>query len=493
MSEAPKRVALLARPGPACDNLQSALRQAGADLVLVADPTAGDAAAVQAAAPQAVLVALEPSVEDAIDGFDAILQDPSMIVIYDEVAVAAKREGWDAARWVRHLAAKLGGHQDVLPPGAGSDDGAPPARAASVEAPTVEASVAPPAPPAPQPVAPASIALEPVEPESIAAEPIAAEPIASEPVDEAPAFEPSIELTLDDVPATTDETDDAASFDASGSDLDFGDLSDEMKALLAGEPVEERPAPPRESAPPPVIDWDAPPPEEREPAPAPAEPAAPPPAAAPTVSFTADDLSLVDADTTPTHAGGAATAQDAGAAEAQQGAVVVLAGIGGPDAVRQLLGALPEGFARPVVVRQRLDGGRHDRLVQQMQRATTLPVALAEAGTTLQSGRIYILPDGMTTTPQGESAVFSATDAPVPVLAGLSAGDSAILLLSGSDPAVVPEVMAAASQGALVAGQALDDCFDSAASAALVAAGGQAIAPADFAQRLSTRWLSLSL
>src|SRR5690606_12711729 len=145
---------LLARPGPACDNLQSALKQAGAELILVADPTADSPAAVVAAAPQAVLVALEPSVEDALDGFDPILQDPAMIVIYDEVAVAARREGWDAARWVRHLAAKLGGHGDVLPPGAGSDDGAPPARAASVEAPTVEASVAPPVPPAPQPVAP---------------------------------------------------------------------------------------------------------------------------------------------------------------------------------------------------------------------------------------------------------------------------------------------------------------------------------------------------
>src|SRR5690606_13821740 len=109
------------------------------------------------------------------------------------------------------------------------------------------------------------------------------------------------------------------------------------------EPVEERPAPPRESTPPPVIDWDAPPPAEPGPAPAPAAPAAPAPAAAPppSIGFTADELSLVDVDTPPAHAGSAATQRDAGAAEAQQGAVVVLAGIGGPDAVRQLLGALP--------------------------------------------------------------------------------------------------------------------------------------------------------
>src|SRR5690606_31697527 len=109
--------------------------------------------------------------------------------------VAAKREGWDAARWVRHLAAKLGGHQDVLPPGAGSDDGAPPARATQV----------------------APAAVEP------------------EPVDEAPAFEPSVELALNDEPTAQDDNDVSTDFDAPGSDLDFGDLSEEMKALLAGE------------------------------------------------------------------------------------------------------------------------------------------------------------------------------------------------------------------------------------------------------------------
>src|SRR5690606_22512343 len=32
--------------------------------------------------------------------------------------LAAQRTGWDAARWVRHLSAKLHRHDDVLPPGA---------------------------------------------------------------------------------------------------------------------------------------------------------------------------------------------------------------------------------------------------------------------------------------------------------------------------------------------------------------------------------------
>ena len=69
--------------------------------------------------------------------------------------------------------------------------------------------------------------------------------------------------------------------------------------------------------------------------------------------------------------------------------MLVLAGIGGPDAVRQLLGSLPNDFPRPVLVQQRLDGGRYDKLVAQMQRATTLPVRLAEPGLAAIAGLIY--------------------------------------------------------------------------------------------------------
>ena len=42
-------------------------------------------------------------------------------MIFDEAELAAQREGWDAARWSRHLAAKLHRHQQVLPPGMESE------------------------------------------------------------------------------------------------------------------------------------------------------------------------------------------------------------------------------------------------------------------------------------------------------------------------------------------------------------------------------------
>ena len=48
MSASATRVALLARNGAASDRLQAALREAGADVVLVSDPAETDAASVRA-------------------------------------------------------------------------------------------------------------------------------------------------------------------------------------------------------------------------------------------------------------------------------------------------------------------------------------------------------------------------------------------------------------------------------------------------------------
>src|SRR5690554_652430 len=118
MADRGTRVALLAREGQARERLQQALHEAGAELVATADPVSAAAGDVVAAAPQAVLVALEPAIEDALDGWTQLLSDPAIAVIYDEADLAANRSGWDAARWIRHLRAKLNRHDDVLPPGA---------------------------------------------------------------------------------------------------------------------------------------------------------------------------------------------------------------------------------------------------------------------------------------------------------------------------------------------------------------------------------------
>ena len=393
MAEA-TRVALLARPGSACENLQAALRQAGAEVVHVGDPTVGDAAALAASDPGAVLVALEPAVESALDAFDAILQDPARIVIYDEAELAAVREGWDAARWVRHLSAKLGGHSDVLPPGREMEAAMP----AAADAP---------------------MSID---------EPDLAEPA---PADQAVEW-PSMDLVEAD-PAPEPAATRAVTIEYGGG-----------ASLLDATTLE-------------LVDDGADAPAALQPA---TEPEAEPEAAI---------------------AQGAPATMDAGGA-------VLLSGIGGPDAVRQFLGALPDRFPRPVLVRQRLDGGRHDRLVRQLQRATSLPVELAESGAPLAAGHVYILPDGMTTEDTDSGRRFAESAGTVGALAGLPPGDSAIVLLSGADPALVDEVMQLAGAGALVAGQSPEECFDNAAPAAAIAHGAEPGSPALLAGRVAGRW-----
>jgi chemosensory pili system protein ChpB (putative protein-glutamate methylesterase) len=168
-----------------------------------------------------------------------------------------------------------------------------------------------------------------------------------------------------------------------------------------------------------------------------------------------------------------------------RGTVVVLAGLGGPDAMRQLLGGLPEDFAPTVFLYQQLDGAKHDKLLRQMQRATTLPLALAEAGVVPQPGHIYLVPAelGVATGPEG---MRFAPD--VHAFSQLSAGDNAIVALSGTDPALVEAIMAQSWAGALLLAQLPSGCYEPATVQALIARGIAADTPQHLASQLAKRW-----
>jgi len=391
MGDPAKRVALLARPGIACERLRAALQEAGAELVLVADPSEADVASVRAAGAQAILIALEPTVEDALDRYDALLADPAITVIFDEAELAAQREGWDAARWTRHLAAKLRLHGDVLPPGAENDGDLH------------------------------------WDPPKLYQRPDTDLDLSSFAIDEAMTVVAAGPGDHQDSGLRFDDPD--AAFEPNKSDEAFA--NDRFHRELVD--LQQRTA---------AIDL---------PGPASAE-----------------------------H-GNSATS----------GAVAVLAGIGGPDAVRQLLADIPAGFPRPILIQQRLDGGQHEKLVRQMQRATKLPVRLAEVGGALQSGHVYILPHGVLPESQEGELRFRQADEELPAFLHLPPGDSAILMLSGSNPDMVDAAMTQSWGGALVMGQSPEGCFDGTAATALVARGASSATPADLAKRLSMRWLSL--
>ncbi|BDU15640.1 chemotaxis protein CheB [Lysobacter auxotrophicus] len=578
MSESSRRAVLLARPGAACERLRSALSDAGAHVVLEADPTTLQLETLGQVAPQVIVVALDPVTEDVIEKFDPVLADPSVEVIYEEAALAATREGWDLARWARHLGAKLHGHGDVLPPGHEPEGMEPPepaipsrpvemvAPAAPVSAvdapraaPVVEAPVAAPIEASPLEVAP----IEAASPGGLSLAPIeAVSP--SEPADvQLPAVEhvsfaestlaltddtPQVQFTHEASYSPFDPVAAEADFDLAGTaepspgltDIELTFAADapmvsadaiELSAELVIEPFEssfdyevadtaapvfETPAfdttvsdapefaasavevvelPASEThAAAPVLMFEA----SREGAAAPAAPKVAAPSA-PDWSFTdeATTAAPVSRENDPNHK----FQRDLGDIERRisslelveeravtqlPGAILVLAGIGGPDAVRQLLGGLPEEFPRPVLVQQRLDGGRYDRLVAQMQRATPLQVRLAEPGLIAMAGTIYILPAdiSITVSESGMRFVEGGGD----VLGTLPAGDSAVLMLSGADPAQVDAALKLSSSGALVAGQSGDGCYDAVAASALIARGAQSGQPAELSARLAERW-----
>lgn len=460
MSNESLRVALLARAGLARDRLREVIDLAGAQCVLEADPAELDPAGLTGCAPKVVLVELDSQTEDALEAFDEVLADPELEVIYEEASLAAAREGWDIARWQRHLVAKMQSHTDVLPPGTEQDlpDPAPDSSIADIEwslgALTDDSDAT-----ADEGFAPAAASMsaveainpfDPVQAETFA-EPVV-NPSTFEPGDVGDGLDPG--LALEAVSAESDiaaeaEVTVAPQLDAHIADVapvstgGFGTLSlDDGSAPLAADADAESKG-----------------------------------------SFARDiseleerisGLSLVD-DSPKKEPDGA------------RGAVLVLAGLGGPDAVRQLVAAMPEGFPRPILIQQRLDGGRHDKLVAQMQRATELPVRLAEAGQYARAGNIYILPAQLGVE-IGEAGI--RFDPSSGLVDSLPPADSAVLLLSGSDPSLVDAALNHGWAGALVAGQAAEGCYDAAASTELATRGGDTATPAEMAKRLADRWPS---
>lgn len=507
MSEGGLRVALLARPGEACDRIGDALRTAGAEVVLVADPAASGEDAVRGARPQALVVALEPAIEDALDAFEGLLADPAYMVIFEEAELAMQRAGWDAARWTRHLAAKLHRHHDVLPPGAEDDtewQPSPGPLPPRVEVEDLDLAIAAFADEAQQHAdeVPVDTGLD----VSLSGASLSMADDAASPFDPV-AFEMS-ELTLADAevaPVDLPEPEvaglDAAAIDAGGLELEIEAGNDATEAPAADEPAAGL------SLEPTGIDFDAVVVGEAE-ASAGQEDTK---TAEPAPTFDIGGLSLVeDSDEAPV----APPAEDQPQASAtasssfesslsglsladpdsyghgpERGAVLVEAGLGGPDAVRQLLAAIPDGFPRPIFVRLQLDGGRYDRLVRQMERVAALPVLLATANGEASPGQIYFLPPELGVRRDKGRLAFDADAAGQILPDALPPDDSAVLLLSGASRRVADATAGGDWSAALVAGQSPDGSYDPDAALSLIERGGTTGTPVELAALLAERWL----
>lgn len=453
-------VVLLANPGLAGDKLRQAIVNAGGQIVLEAAPAQVQAAQVLAASPAVVVIALDASTDQALDVLEPVLDQAGVMVLLEEADLAAQREGWDAQRWERHLAAKLQGHANVLPPGAEQEQPVvqPAAGTAGFAAAGLQAV------PSAQPGSEGSQVDQP------SFDAFDAFDYDAEPVVTGPAAGAGVAPSLDDLLASAPPAPEAA------------------VAALAGRPaVVPPPLPPLEpehaavSPPaPPVampgvsqwslVDFDS----------SAAEPVvAAAPAAAVLQNWDLSNLSLLDPgqeDDAP------------GAAGAVSTVALVMAGIGGPDAIRRLLSQLPaEGMPGAVLIQLRLDGGRYANLVSQLARVCAAPLQLAEAGKALEPGHVYVIADDITVS-GGQALRFDTLAPMASVLADLPAEGSAVLMLSGADADQVDAVLRLAERGAWVAGQSGEGCYDPAAASALAVAGMPIGEPAWLARELLARW-----
>ncbi|QBN87568.1 chemotaxis protein [Xanthomonas oryzae pv. oryzae] len=396
-------VALLGRPGQARERLREALVLAGAQVVLEDEPSAVDVQMLRDAEPVAVLVALEPLIEDALEALEPAFNMPGVTVIFDEAELTVRREGWEAQRWVRHLAAKLHGHADVLPPGTESEPSLQPEPGlalASRQHSDLQLD---------QHLEAAAHAFETVPSDALCAR--------ASTHDAAPAASEKPGLTL--------------------SDSSTWGLLDEVTVVVR----------PRAEA---------------------------HVSSADVSSLSTGGLSLVDLE----HSGSGSVT----------GAVLVMAGIGGPDAIRRLLAALPPEFPRAVLVRMTLDGGQYGNLVRQMGRVSALPVELGEAGQVVVPGKVYVLSDEVGVHQHAGALAFVSPADPAGLIAALPPADSAVLMLSGANEAMVEASLALAEQGGWLAGQSIDGSYDPAAAARLARQGILTGDPAQLAQALAQRW-----
>lgn len=483
MAEDGVRVALLARAGKARDQLRTALDEAGAIVVAEGDPLQIDPSEVAAASPNYYLVSLEPAIEAALGRFDDLLAAPGVEVMFDDAEVTAKLDGWDLNRWARHLASKMLGH-DGLPPVPEdspawpetelSDTGAPPTPAqlmddAKLEDYTTDTAALADSVPMSASLATPDMGLDmdmdmdlDLDLSSLESDLTPAAAQVSDPGPPPAADSGFGELDFDESVSFSSFTPTEPM--AGDLDADVAELAAQLEAFdkrdhAASVAVVEPMAMEEES-----IEAIA--------------------VVAPTASPSFDFSNLALA---PMENESPARAASPVPASAGLGAVVILAGLGGPDAVRQLLSSLPESLSVPVLLYQHLEVGKHERLVEQLAKISKLPVVLAVDGGAPEGGKVTLLPAGLSAHASDGNLSF-ATGTLTSLLLAVSAPESMVIVLSGADAQLVPTILAVRDAGGSVLAQDPEVCFDSAAADAMQRQGAPVYPALGLARQIAARW-----
>jgi len=83
-----------------------------------------------------------------------------------------------------------------------------------------------------------------------------------------------------------------------------------------------------------------------------------------------------------------------GRTESPSRAIAIASSTGGPKQLPAFLALLPQGLPCSLLIVQHIDEGFIEGLVQWLDRRSQMPVALAQNGDIIESGKIYVAPDG---------------------------------------------------------------------------------------------------
>jgi two-component system chemotaxis response regulator CheB/chemosensory pili system protein ChpB (putative protein-glutamate methylesterase) len=109
-------VALLYQTQELGRHMRDALSSLGTSIVYEAATDHLDPGALHESGARVVVVNLDPAVEAHLDDVYGLLEDDRYSVVFNDAQVTSGLSGWDQARWVRHLAAKILGDVDIDPP-----------------------------------------------------------------------------------------------------------------------------------------------------------------------------------------------------------------------------------------------------------------------------------------------------------------------------------------------------------------------------------------